>query len=94
MFFPVRLQGVTAPSQGFLNCIIYGWTRATFRMAKSSQDKRPILRETYRIYGSDRYPRTIASRHLTAQSAASEVSDDTSVGAPVPPMTPLKVTSP
>ncbi|XP_022095790.1 transmembrane protein 116-like [Acanthaster planci] len=86
------LQGVTAPSQGFLNCIIYGWTRATFRLAKSPQDMRPILRQSYRIYGTARFPKAPVSRQHTTQSAGSEFSDDTSTGGN--PVSAVEVQSP
>ncbi|XP_038059563.1 transmembrane protein 116-like [Patiria miniata] len=85
------LQGVTAPSQGFLNCIVYGWTRTTFRMAKSPQDMRPILKQSYRVYGTARFPRIPTSRQQ-APSIASDFSDDTSTGGA--PMSNMEVPSP
>ncbi|KAK2574634.1 hypothetical protein P5673_000829 [Acropora cervicornis] len=35
------IQGLTAPMQGFLNCIVYGWTRKSFREA--SETRAPLL---------------------------------------------------
>lgn len=34
-------QGLTAPMQGFLNCIVYGWTRKSFRDA--TETRSPLL---------------------------------------------------
>ncbi|KAJ7387048.1 hypothetical protein OS493_004012, partial [Desmophyllum pertusum] len=31
------LQGLTAPMQGFLNCIVYGWSRKSFRDASEQR---------------------------------------------------------
>ncbi|XP_070572218.1 transmembrane protein 116-like [Ptychodera flava] len=54
--FPLYLiQGVTAPSQGFLNCLVYGWTRKSFRRASSEPTPEtvttPLVKTTYRTYG-------------------------------------------
>lgn len=40
------IQGLTAPMQGFLNCIVYGWTRKSFREA--SETRAPLLDSTDR----------------------------------------------
>lgn len=40
-WFPLFIaQGLTAPMQGFLNSLVYGWTRRTFRYARNRQ---PLL---------------------------------------------------
>ncbi|XP_071946441.1 transmembrane protein 116-like isoform X2 [Antedon mediterranea] len=49
------LQGITAPSQGFLNCIVYGWTRPTFRKIgrrANAGNKTLLSARTYRVYGT------------------------------------------
>ncbi|XP_058967482.2 transmembrane protein 116 [Pocillopora verrucosa] len=48
-------QGLTAPMQGFFNCIVYGWARKNFREA--SEQRRNILLESedkFRFSGSRR----------------------------------------
>lgn len=40
-FYLFVIQGLTAPMQGFLNCIVYGWTRKSFREA--SETRAPLL---------------------------------------------------
>ncbi|XP_002737077.1 transmembrane protein 116-like [Saccoglossus kowalevskii] len=53
------VQGITAPSQGFLNCLVYGWTRPAFIRANpqsrystpGSATTTPLTRTTYRSYG-------------------------------------------
>ena len=37
----VSWQGLTAPMQGFFNCIVYGWSRKSFREA--SEQRRHVL---------------------------------------------------
>ncbi|XP_033111546.1 uncharacterized protein LOC117112564 isoform X2 [Anneissia japonica] len=49
------LQGITAPSQGFLNCIVYGWTRPTFRKigrGRTDGSNTLLSARTYRVYGT------------------------------------------
>ncbi|XP_033628318.1 transmembrane protein 116-like [Asterias rubens] len=84
------LQGVTAPSQGFLNCMVYGWTRTSFRMAKSPQDMKPILKQRYRVYGTSKFP-SAAITPISRQSAASDFSEDSSI--PSAPPTLIEVRS-
>uniref|UniRef100_A0A8D0BYX0 Transmembrane protein 116 n=1 Tax=Salvator merianae TaxID=96440 RepID=A0A8D0BYX0_SALMN len=51
------LEALTAPSQGFLNCAVYGWTQHMFRCLKREayrevDTQTPLLRSQKRLYAS------------------------------------------
>ncbi|KAL9981970.1 hypothetical protein ACROYT_G010744 [Oculina patagonica] len=46
------VQGLTAPMQGFLNCIVYGWSRKSFRDA--SEQRRNMLLDSDEYVSSQR----------------------------------------
>ncbi|PIK56939.1 hypothetical protein BSL78_06140 [Apostichopus japonicus] len=49
LYFLYIIQSVTAPSQGILNTLVYGWTRRAYY---SSKESTPLNRQTVRGYGS------------------------------------------
>lgn len=69
------LQSVTAPSQGLLNSLFYGWTRRSFR---SNRETSALMKQTYRVYGSNskrKYPQ-VPVRNQTTSDGQIFLSDD------------------
>ncbi|XP_077996262.1 transmembrane protein 116-like [Glandiceps talaboti] len=95
-YFPLYLvQGITAPSQGFLNSLVYGWTRPSFRSATAdprsdaSGGTTPLMKTTYRSYGVASGRKTFtgsrsgSSSPLTASKSSPSFAS-TSKGTPSP----------